>query len=55
VLSVFQDLPECSKCLLELSTVQLVVAVKVHPFENVFEGADTDSALLLNEELELKV
>jgi hypothetical protein len=48
-------LPELGQRLLELTSIQLPVAVEVHASENEFERTDANSALLLHEKLELEV
>jgi hypothetical protein len=48
-------LPESTESLLELTSIKLLVAVKVHSLEDSFETSKTDSTLLLDAELELEI
>ena len=53
--AVTDDLPESSKGLLELARVELLVAIEVHASEDDFEGAEANTTLLLDSQLELEV
>ena len=49
------DLPEGSEGLLELTGIQLLVAIEVHSPEDHLEGSEANASLLLDSKLESKV
>ena len=50
-----EHLPEGSKSLFELAAVKLSVAVEVHALEDNLQGAQANTALLLDSKLEPEV
>ena len=48
-------LPECCKSLLEFTLIELSIAVEVHTLKDYLKSTDSDTAFLLNGELEFKV
>ena len=49
------DLPEGGEGLLELTCIQLLVAIEVHSPEDHLEGSEANASLLLDSKLESKV
>ena len=49
------DLPEGCEGLLELTGIQLLVAIEVHSLEDHLEGSEANASLLLDSKLESKV
>ena len=48
-------LPECCKSLLKFTRIELSIAVEVHTLKDYLKSTDSDTAFLLNGELEFKV